>query len=874
MSSQFVRYEDVKNQSTEEYFRGNQFSIDAFNKKYVAFDGETYVKALKRVCDNIASVEENTYLQEYWSQRWFDEIYNDWWHPSGSIMSGAGSTKKISTANCTTISLGSITPDEEWDNLESIIRNTTYTVAKCAAYRQGLGVDFSRLRPREMEVHNSSRKSCGAIHWMKLVDSIGYYVGQKGRIPAMLFSLSCSHPDLIEFIKAKSDFNSIQNANISVQCTEKFYEAVENDLEWEMSFDVPEITPGQKIFVDIESATSDCIKDPTGRFYYIAKQFRPAEKIVRQEKARYLLELIAKHMYERAEPGIQNIDLARHYSNSDYVYDNTSTYDSKIISSNACSEQYLSRESLCVLASQNAGRFPVNHEDFEREQARIASSMNRFLDNVNEAELRNKTYATPHQKLAIEKLRRTGAGFTNLASWLFKQNISYGTTEAVEAVRYYTERFNYYLYRQSINSGKEKGSFGLFNREKLEKSPFIKRMVDLGLEFDALRNVTCSSIAPTGTLSLMFREEVMSYGAEPGFGIYYWKRTRMSGKYEYYFCVPGVVRNVFAERGYPLPMDSDTFKDTWDGRLGQPIAEFIDRHKDQVGIQFRKATEVSPFDKLDMMSAMMDNIDSSISITYLLPEHTNWKDVYDFILLAHKKGVKSIAAFPDRQMYGIVSLEPFKELAQRLTEAGVNIHEQNFTTEELTQLNCTSFDKISKNNSPQRPKELPCDIHHMNIAGKPWFVVVGLLSNEPYEVFCTDNTHMHYTNDSSILLSKKQNKGILRKAGRGEYHLLSEEGEKLLPSSLSGLLDSEQEALTRMVSTSLRHGVDCSFITAQLQKTRGDLQSFSKCLSRALKKYVKDGTVVSGSACPQCAEQLVFSSGCSQCVQCGYSKCN
>jgi hypothetical protein len=72
-----VKYEDVKNQTTEEYFNGNQFSIDAFNKKYCAFEGETYVQALKRVCDYMASCEATQELQQYWSERWFDEVYND-----------------------------------------------------------------------------------------------------------------------------------------------------------------------------------------------------------------------------------------------------------------------------------------------------------------------------------------------------------------------------------------------------------------------------------------------------------------------------------------------------------------------------------------------------------------------------------------------------------------------------------------------------------------------------------------------------------------------------------------------------------------------------------------------------------------------------
>jgi hypothetical protein len=79
-----IKYDQVKDQSTEEYFNNNEFSIDAFNEKYALNDEETYVQALKRVCDYVASVEKTPELRKYWSERWFDEIYEDWWHPAGS----------------------------------------------------------------------------------------------------------------------------------------------------------------------------------------------------------------------------------------------------------------------------------------------------------------------------------------------------------------------------------------------------------------------------------------------------------------------------------------------------------------------------------------------------------------------------------------------------------------------------------------------------------------------------------------------------------------------------------------------------------------------------------------------------------------------
>ena len=332
-----VKFEEVKNQSTEEYFNGNQFSIDAFNKKYTAHDNETYVQAVKRVCDYIASAEDTPAKQKYWSERWFDEIYNDWWHPAGSIMQGAATGKKISLFNCTTISLGTGRENEEWDNLESILKNTGYTVAKAAAYRQGLGIHFSRLRPLGTKVLNSANESTGSIHWMKYFDSLGYFVGQKGRIPAMLFSQSDYHPDIIDFIKVKANRDVIQNANISVQCSNKLYKAIEEDKDWELHFEIPEAKINDKVYVDVNSKDEDCLFDEkTKKWYYTVKKCRPYEKVSKTIKAKELMELIAQNMASHAEPGIQNIDIARKYSNSDYVYDPNDEYDSRIVSTNAC----------------------------------------------------------------------------------------------------------------------------------------------------------------------------------------------------------------------------------------------------------------------------------------------------------------------------------------------------------------------------------------------------------------------------------------------------------------------------------------------------------------------------------------------------------
>lgn len=1003
-ADKFTLYEDVKNQTTEDYFHGNKFSIDAFKKKYALMDkDETYVQALKRVCDYIASVEKTEELRTYWSKRWFHEIYNDWWHPAGSIMQGAGSGRKISLANCTTTTLGTGRENEEWDSLEGIIKNAAYTVAKSAAYRQGTGIDFSRLRPRGTSVLNSANESTGSIHWMKFIDSIGNYVGQFGRTPAILISLSCKHPDIEEFIISKADRTKIQNANISVQCTDDFYEAARKDKNWDLEFEIPEIKKGQKVYIDVHSTDIDSKKDDKG-WYYIARTSRKKEIIKKTIRAKDLMVLIAKNMHAHAEPGIQNIDIAKKYSNSDYLDD----LDSACWSTNACcligeslvmtdrgemsmqriheilnsnskeeilvmsynivekkyelkpvvaawqkrndstvelkieedgklyqiecsadhpimtknrgyidaadlteeddimmflktgkllkikiskevkplydievednhnfiangivvknSEQYLGRENLCILSSINCGKFSIVQEQMEKEMAIVSPSINRFLDNVNECEIHYGTHATPHQRMSIEKLRRTGAGMTNIAGWLFKQNVSYASKESVDLMEKYAERYAYYLYKSSIALGKEKGSFGLFDREKLEKAPFIKRMMKLGLEFNALRNITLISIAPTGSLSLMMRDTVMSYGIEPAFGIYYWKRTRMSGKYEYYFNVPNVVREFYKSKGFEIPMNSDSIRDDWDGSKGKKIAEFIDAHRKEVGINFKGSMDVKCSDKLELMARIMKWVDSSISVTYMLPEDSTWKDVYEFIMEAHEKEVKSISAFPDRKMYGIISFIPFKSLATKLIDEGMTIHPSNFSKEEQAQLAMSDENIVLNTKSaPKRQEVLDADIYSITVNGEKFVIVIGKQNQYPYEIF---GGKMKGIN---IEMDAKHIQGKIRKISRGVYSL---EFEETVIKDFSKQFTPVEKVLFRSLSLMLRHGIPIEFIVDQLNKANDNMFSISAAITRVLKKYIKDGQKVSGSKCPKCgSEALFYNDGCVQC-SCGWSACS
>ncbi len=366
----------------------------------------------------------------------------------------------------------------------------------------------------------------------------------------------------------------------------------------------------------------------------------------------------------------------------------------------------------------------------------------------------------------------------------------------------------------------------------------------------------------------MFRDLVMSYGVEPSFGLYYWKRTRISGKYEYYFCVPQVVIDKFKEVNLDIPIEANTVKDSFDGKIGQKVAKYIDENLDRVNIYQNHTSNIDYKSKLEMMSYMMKNIDSSISVTYELKEDAKWKDVYNFILLAYDQGIKSVTAFPKQRLYGIVSNISFRQLAENLIADNISIHKQNFSDEEYQSLYGVSLshDQISITSVPKRPKILKCDVHHTSIQGQKYFVLVGLLNNtQPYEVFAGKN---------GFLPSKITSGKIIRK--RHGYYIAEFDDSDITLSPVTASCGGEHEdTITRLTSMSLRHGAKMQYIVQQLEQVGANtgLNSFVRGLVRTLKKYISDGTKEKGITCPECqSTEIVRMDGCQSC-SCGWSRC-
>jgi len=933
--------------TTKEYFNDSDLSVDVFNKKYKVKEDEQYDDAVLRVVEKIALMEiydpdkenlkesvssDEIDIIELWKQRWYNEIIDDIWKPAGSIMAGVGNPiSNISTANCTTISING-------DSLEDIAE-TRYKLMKFAAYRQGIGIDFSPLRPAGSIVNNSAKVSNGgSINWMEDFNGAAKHVGQSGRVPALLFSLHDTHPDLPEFVKLKSDLTKISNANISVQISDAFMNAVKNDEEWEMTFNTPHQTivrkeKAKKIFNDIVEnnlkfaepgiqfrdtihhySNSDYVGWPvvssnacfTGDMELLTdvgyKRFDELEKIGGINVLNYLGEVSPGKVWYSGEKEVVLI-VAKDKNDKEYsikvtldqrfidIYFNVveakdlldknialNGFTAKVISVenlgklpvydfseplthwgvvnwfivHNCSEKFLDPSGACNLCSINFEKVPVEKNKIDGFFAYYMPGIVRFMDNVIDYEEYSNRNPIDEQKISQRNLRRLGIGFTNLHAFLLKAGVQYGDEKSIELLDYVMSRMMYYAYRSSIDLGKEKGSFKAFDKERFIKSPYVKMLLKEGLEFNTMRNVELLAVAPSGSLSTQISKPVFSYGIEPAFGLYYWKRTRISGKYEYYFIVPNIVYEILKKNNINLRdygLEKLTVKDDFEGTKGKPIAKIIDKHKHL--FNFKPAKDITVEEKLNVMSTVAKYIDSSISTTYILPETATNKDVEKIIFDAWERKIKSVAIYRDSTRLGIIEFIPFKQRVEELYNKGFKLGEYELSKDDLKHLSFNPFEKnLNITLSDENTKDL-AKIYKFKAEGNDKFYVILKLDEK--EIFITNYKIENRANEHLLAMANKLGK-LIKEKNEKKYYKQLERSENTL------------NRFTRMLSTALKLGLKNDALS--ILEEYAFVGNLAWYLTHKIFKVKK-----SGKKCILCGATMIDYAGCWKCTNCGYEKC-
>lgn len=809
-----------------DYFDGNVYKSDIFRKKYTIKEDDTVEDCFNRIIDKICHNESDEFKKEL-----FDSLFDNIWRPGGSIIAGANKhDRKMSIFNCSTVKI-----DE--DNLESIY-HTRFEAAKMAAHRQGFGVRFDTVRPKNSSINNSAEESEGAVHWMKSFNNIATEVGQKGRKPAMLFCLSITHPDVEEFIDVKNDLKEINNANVSVLITDDFMRALERgDETFETKF-----------------------------------VFEDGREFVKEINPQTIFKKIITNAHRQGEPGLQFIDFMKRWSIQEAMGEKY-----EITATNACGEKPVPNKSVCCLASFNMGNVPGIYEaGFIPFMEKYVPMLVRFMDDVVQYEIDNK-YKSPlkDQMLMVEKLREIGLGVTNMHKWLADQGFAYDSVEAVEAVEEFFKNYLYFAFKASCDLAKERGPAPAWSDLSLEElhnneTDYLRfifgEFPDLEKMYykSGLRNCSLLSIAPAGSITSTLSSEVWSTGIEPMIGAWYWRKTRINNaNYDYYFTLEDITKRMLLEeikKSDSSTKDEDfktieNFKPTLDndGVIGKQILSLIEKYIDTSLI--KSAHQIDPFKKVEMMGRVQKWVDAAISVTYNLPEDISVDDVEKLYRDAHKKGLKSITVYRTGSREDIYVFEDPETNRKRILNRGVK-----FCGERPNQ--------IEFHCAPKRPTDLKCDIHHCAINGEKWIVLIGLFEGVPYEIFCGKK-------NEDFNISKNIKEGTLIKKRGGKYSLkIDYKNTSVQYDSITSLfMNEEYKTITRMISLALRHGIPYEHITDQLKKTSDFITDFMSVVSRVLNKYNKEFVPTKDYSCPICGEPMIKNSGCEECSSCDFSRC-
>jgi ribonucleoside-diphosphate reductase alpha chain len=247
------------------------------------------------------------------------------------------------------------------------------------------------------------------------------------------------------------------------------------------------------------------------------------------------------------------------------------------------------------------------------------------------------------------------------------------------------------------------------------------------------------------------------------------------------------------------------------------------------------AYELNPLDRVKMQATIQKWVDHSISSTINLPKEATEEDVANIYMEAWKLGCKGITIYRDGCRDGVLVSKD------------------------------TKLDTSHKtNNATKRPKYVPCDIFTPTTHGQQYVVAVGIVDDEPYEVFA-------FRFDGKF----KLNEGYIKKVNRGRYDIVTLDKE-IYSEDITSEMSQIEEDRTRLISWGLRHGGGIKFLVEQLGKTKGNgFQSFSRIIGRTLKRYIKDNDKVTGTTCENCgSSDLIYKDGCSECQSCSSSKCN
>ena len=424
----------------------------------------------RRIARALAAVEKDP---KKWEDKFYGALEDFKYLPAGRITAGAGTARSVTLFNC--FVMGTV-PDS-MGGIFDMLKEAALTMQQGG----GIGYDFSTIRPKGALVKGVAADASGPLSFMDVWDAMCRTIMSAGsRRGAMMATMRCDHPDIEQFITAKSDPARLRMFNMSVLVTDPFMEAVKADKSWELIYD---------------------------------------GKVYKTVNARDLWNTIMQSTYDYAEPGVIFIDRINEMNNLSYC--------ETIAATNPCGEQPLPPYGACLLGSINMARLVENafekdaRLNVEQLDDLVATAV-RMMDNVVDA----SRFPLEAQAQEAAAKRRIGLGVTGLADALLMVGLEYGTEEAAAQTEAWMKQIARASYLASVELAKEKGAFPLFDKDKYLASGSLKIMdqdVKDAIAEHGIRNALLTSIAPTGTISLYAGN--VSSGIEPVFAYAYTRKV-------------------------------------------------------------------------------------------------------------------------------------------------------------------------------------------------------------------------------------------------------------------------------------------------------------------------------------------------------------
>ena len=431
---------------------------------------KTVEDSWQRIARSLAAVET---APAEWEPKFYDVLADFKFLPAGRITAGAGTERSVTLFNC--FVMGTI-PDS-MGGIFDMLKEAALTMQQGG----GIGYDFSTIRPKGAKVKGVAADASGPLSFMDVWDAMCRTIMSAGsRRGAMMATMRCDHPDILDFITAKRDPARLRMFNVSVLVTDAFMAAVKADEPWDLVFE--------------------------GEVYH---SLRAVE----------LWDQIMNSTFEFAEPGVIFIDRINQANNLNYC--------ETIAATNPCGEQPLPPYGACLLGSINmarlvSGPFGAQAKLDEAVLSDLVATAVRMMDNVVDA----SRFPLEAQQREAEAKRRIGLGVTGLADALLMVGLRYGSVEAAAQTEAWMHQIARAAYLASVDLAKEKGAFPLFDAEGYLASGAMEQMdadVRDAIAKHGIRNALLTSIAPTGTISLYAGN--VSSGIEPVFAYAYTRKV-------------------------------------------------------------------------------------------------------------------------------------------------------------------------------------------------------------------------------------------------------------------------------------------------------------------------------------------------------------